>query len=137
MKTAALVLLSLSLSAGAAMAQDASGDIQTGEALFQSYCAGCHGVEAKGEGPLAPLLAVPVADLTGLAARNGGEFPLIRVVELIDGRQLLQGHGGPMPVFGPMLGGGAAVLDGPDGSVVQTRGDVVRIAEYLAALQGR
>ncbi|WP_425049697.1 c-type cytochrome [Psychromarinibacter sp. S121] len=132
MKRFTLAAVCLAASLGAAQAQD----VQTGEALFQSYCAGCHGVDATGEGPLAPLLTVPVSDLTTLAARSGGEFPLIRVVELIDGRQLLQGHGGPMPVFGPMLGGGSAVLDGPEGSVVQTRGDVVRIAEYLMSLQG-
>ncbi len=108
---------------------------ETGAALYRSYCAGCHGVAAAGDGPLAALLTVPTPDLTALAARNGGEFPLADVVRIIDGRRLFQAHGGPMPVFGPMMGGGSAVLDGPDGAVLQTRGDVLKIARFLVSLQ--
>lgn len=106
-----------------------------GEALFLSRCAACHGAGAAGGGPMAPLLMVAVPDLTGLAARNGGVFPLEDVVRSIDGRLELSGHGGPMPVFGDILGGGSAVVDGPDGSVIETRGDVLAIARYLEGVQ--
>ncbi len=108
---------------------------EPGEALFQSFCASCHGVTATGDGPLSDLLMVPVADLTTLAARNEGVFPLVEAVETIDGRRLLRGHGGPMPVFGPMMGGGPAILDGPEGSIIQTRGDVLKIVAFLEGLQ--
>ncbi len=119
------------------VAPAAAESVDNGQALFLSRCAACHGEAAKGEGPMAGLLTVPVADLTQLAARNGGEFPRLDVVRTIDGRQLLRGHGGdgPMPVFGPILGGGSAVLDGPEGSVVETVGDVLDIALYLESLQ--
>ena len=40
-----------------------------------------------------------------------------------------------MPVFGPILGGGSAVFDGPDGMVIQTKGDVVNIMLYLESIQ--
>ncbi|WP_172292933.1 c-type cytochrome [Pseudoruegeria sp. HB172150] len=124
-------LITLILTAVPAIAQEPV----TGEELYRAYCAGCHGVSASGDGALADLLTVPVADLTGLAARNDGVFPLSDVVQTIDGRMLLDAHGGPMPVFGPMLGGGSAVIDAPEGGVIQTRGDVLKIAEYLASQQ--
>ncbi|MDF0600329.1 cytochrome c [Psychromarinibacter sp. C21-152] len=117
--------------AGPAAAQE----VDTGEALFRAHCAACHGVDATGKGPLAAMLTVPVADLTVLAARNGGEFPLLDVIRTVDGRSILAAHGGPMPVFGPMTGGGSAVVDGPEGTVLETTGDIVKIAEYLATLQ--
>ncbi len=109
----------------------------TGEALYLARCAACHGPEARGDGAMAALLSVQVADLTRIAARNGGAFPLADVVRTIDGRMQVRGHtgGGPMPVFGPILGGGSAVIDAPDGSAIETRGDVVRIAHYLETLQ--
>lgn len=107
-----------------------------GEQLFLSRCAGCHGAGAQGDGPMAGLITVEVPDLTGLVARNGGAFPLADVVRTIDGRMALRGHGGgPMPVFGEILGGGSAALDLPDGAILETRGDVLAIAAYLQEIQ--
>ena len=115
----------------------AAQDIDAGKDLFLSRCAACHGAGAQGDGPMAALISIPVPNLTQLAARNGGEFPRVRVVQTIDGRVLPRGHGGdgPMPVFGPILGGGSAVLDGPDGTAIQTKGDVVNIMLYLQGIQ--
>ena len=108
-----------------------------GAQLYQQHCVACHGATATGDGPMAALLRVPVADLTGIAARNGGIFPLTDVVRIIDGRQERQGHGAgaPMPVFGPSPGGGSAVIDGPDGSVIETTGSILALARYLESLQ--
>jgi mono/diheme cytochrome c family protein len=45
----------------------------SGKEMFTSYCASCHGKDAKGNGPAAnPLKQLP-ADLTTLAKRNGGK----------------------------------------------------------------
>ena len=126
-----IVLLSLLL-AGPAFADETSID---GRSLFLSRCAACHGTGAQGDGPMAAVIAIPVPDLTRLAARNGGEFPRFDVVRTIDGRMALRGHGGPMPVFGKILGGGGAVLDGPNGSVIETVGDIVAITAFLESIQ--
>ncbi|MDJ0631516.1 MAG: c-type cytochrome [Rhodobacter sp.] len=126
----ALIALTLTL-AGPALAEDPA----PGEELYLSRCGACHGVAARGDGPMAALLTIPVPDLTQLAVRNGGMFPRADVVRAIDGRLSLVGHGGPMPVFGRLLGGGSAVIDGPDGSVIQTKGDVVAIARHIEELQ--
>lgn len=108
-----------------------------GRTLYLERCATCHGEDADGRGPMAALLTVPVPGLTGLAAGNGGDFPLLDVIAVIDGRVRPEGHGGPapMPVFGPILGGGSAVVDGPDGTPVQTSGEALALARYLQAIQ--
>lgn len=125
----------LGLLAFAARAEDEAARLEHGRALFLNHCAVCHGEKARGDGPLAPLLNVPVADLTRIAARRGGEFPLAEVVRIIDGRAELRAHGGPMLVYGQILGGGSAVLDAPEGGVVQTRGDILDIALWLRSIQ--
>lgn len=131
------IVLAMCLAAFPVGAQDArvGADDMAGAVLFRSHCAGCHGVSAKGDGPVAGLLTVPVPDLTMLAARDGGVFPLARVVQTIDGRRLLRAHGGPMPVFGPMMGGGSAVIDDADGAIIETRGDILRIVDHLLSVQ--
>ena len=73
----------------------------SGSAVYKTYCAVCHGVEAKGNGPLAENLRHAPPDLTTLAKRSGGKFDAARVHRMIDGRDPVKGHGGPdMPIWG-------------------------------------
>lgn len=76
-----------------------------GENLYKAYCASCHGEDAKGNGPMAAWLKVAPSDLTRIAARNGGKFPLARVDRIISGEEALpSGHGTrAMPVWGPIF----------------------------------
>jgi len=50
-----------------------------GSVLFEAYCASCHGVAGRGNGPAARALATPVPDLTTYADRHGGDC-LMRVL---------------------------------------------------------
>ncbi|WP_068119200.1 c-type cytochrome [Tropicimonas marinistellae] len=102
---------------------------------YVDACAGCHGPDARGGGPKAAMLSVTVPDLTTLAARNGGTFDAVRVIRLIDGREGLSAHGGPMPMFGGLLTGRSAVIDGPDGSPVMTTEPILDIVMWLEMLQ--
>jgi|OpeIllAssembly_1097287.scaffolds.fasta_scaffold277769_2 mono/diheme cytochrome c family protein len=43
-----------------------------GAALFQAYCASCHGRNGKGDGPAARAIRTPVPDLTQIAAAHPG-----------------------------------------------------------------
>ncbi|MHC0053888.1 c-type cytochrome [Actibacterium sp. D379-3] len=106
-----------------------------GGPLFRQHCATCHGIGARGDGPMAAILTVDVPDLTRLAVRNGGDFPTLQVIAAIDGRSQLRGHGGPMPVFGFALGGGSVALDFPDGSVMETSADILALARWLNSVQ--
>jgi mono/diheme cytochrome c family protein len=113
----------------------AAADMERGAELFAAHCAACHGAEARGDGPMAEILAVAPPDLTGLAARAGGTFPLEQVVRSIDGRTMILSHGGPMPLFGMILGGEPAVIDAADGTPVITKAAVIDLAAWLEAIQ--
>ena len=76
----------------------------SGAQMFQSYCAACHGVEAKGNGPAAPALKAAVPDLTTIAKRNGGKYPDMKIVSIIKGDPEIAAHGSKdMPVWGTLL----------------------------------
>ena len=76
---------------------------KSGQEVFQSYCATCHGTAGKGDGPVASTLKKAPADLTRLAQRNNGKFPAAHVAEIL--RNVDQpAHGSNvMPVWGPLL----------------------------------
>lgn len=76
-----------------------------GENLYKAYCASCHGVDGRGNGPMAAWIKVAPPDLTRIAARNGGEFPLARIDRIISGEEALpSGHGTrAMPIWGPVF----------------------------------
>ena len=77
------------------------GNAARGRASFNLYCSSCHGKTAKGDGPVAYSLKVAPADLTQLAASNGGKFPVDQTYAYIDGRRNVAAHGpSDMPVWG-------------------------------------
>ncbi|WP_348642573.1 c-type cytochrome [Mesorhizobium sp. B2-4-6] len=78
--------LALTLSTAAAQ------QMSNGEQEYLNSCAVCHGVDGRGDGPMADVLRKRPADLTTLARRNGGEFPYWRVYATIDGRGLVPEH---------------------------------------------
>jgi mono/diheme cytochrome c family protein len=60
--------------------------IDVGKMEYQSSCAACHGIDAKGNGPVSKELKTHPADLTVLAKNNKGVFPYDMVYQVIDGR---------------------------------------------------
>jgi mono/diheme cytochrome c family protein len=66
---------------------------------FDHDCAPCHGIDGRGDGPLAAKIDHKLPDLTVLAKNNGGIFPFERVYKIIDGTEMPPGHG-PMPAWG-------------------------------------
>jgi mono/diheme cytochrome c family protein len=74
--------------------------------MFREYCAPCHGLTGRGDGPAAKALKTVPADLTTLSARNGGKFPDARVRRYIEGLDEIPAHGSrDMPVWGKALRG--------------------------------
>ena len=59
-----------------------------GKDLFKSYCASCHGLDAKGNGPMAASLKIPPSDLRRISIRNHDTFPMMRVEKIIAGEEL-------------------------------------------------
>ncbi len=72
--------------------------------MYRAYCASCHGVQGKGDGPAAPALKQRPADLTTLAKQSGGKFPAVRVFQSVEGDAAIAAHGSrEMPVWGTAL----------------------------------
>ena len=75
-----------------------------GADLFRSYCASCHGADAKGGGPVPAALSAKVPDLTAISKRNGGTFPIKRIERVISGDETMTAHGSrEMPIWGPIF----------------------------------
>ncbi|GGH51957.1 c-type cytochrome [Frigidibacter albus] len=113
----------------------AADPVAEGRAVWVDACASCHGPAARGDGPMAGILVLPVPDLTGLAAANDGTFPWLRVVHLVDGRSGLRGHGGPMPIFGALMRGDAVAAEAPDGTPLITSARVLAVVAWLDSVQ--
>ena len=77
----------------------------SGSEMFVSYCASCHGKDAKGGGPAASALKKLPTDLTMLSKKNGGKFPSNAVYVAIAGQFDVPSHGSrDMPVWGEVFG---------------------------------
>lgn len=89
-------VLSIALVNGVSAAEKAA----SGKNEFRNSCALCHGTDGKGGG-VTDLLKTAPPDLTMLSKKNGGKFPADRVAAMIDGRELVKGHGDrDMPAWG-------------------------------------
>ncbi len=103
----------------------------SGPAMFQEYCAVCHGKGGQGNGPAAAALKTPPANLTLLAKKNGGTFPVRHVQDVLKFGIQNPAHGtSDMPVLGPTFRALST-----DNDVVTLR--IANITDYLQSLQVR
>lgn len=107
--------------------------VQQGERSFERRCASCHGVAGRGDGPAAPALATRPPNLRQIAARNGGQFDRIAVLERIEGRSLPPSHGSmTMPIWGERLARENELYPNPDEVSAVTLDELVT---YLESVQ--
>lgn len=105
-----------------------SESIPAGAALYRRNCASCHGISGRGDGPVAPSLAVRPTDLTRL------HMSVQDLMQVIDGRTAVQAHGSSeMPVWGKVFE--QIHLDGEHAKRIALL-EVQAIAEYTARLGG-
>jgi mono/diheme cytochrome c family protein len=102
MKRSTLAALLVGAAAiGMASVPLAAEKLDVGKREYDASCANCHGLDGKGGGSFAQMLQVSMPDLTTLAKRNGGVFPISRVYNVIDGREEIKAHGTrEMPIWG-------------------------------------
>jgi mono/diheme cytochrome c family protein len=104
----------------------------SGKQTFKQYCASCHGLDARGNGPAAFVLKTPPPDLTTLAKRHGGKFPYEYVLDVLRFGTSVFSHGSSdMPIWGPIFGS----LENYDEVAVRKR--IKDLSDYLASLQGK
>ena len=115
-------------------------DFEEGKFEFNWSCATCHGIDGKGKGPLSSELKVPPADLTVLAKKNNGAFPLTQVYEVIDGRKVIEAHGArEMPIWGALnskeLYQSDKLIDPSYDPEAVVRKRILAIIDYLLRIQ--
>jgi mono/diheme cytochrome c family protein len=99
-----------------------------GAVLYRKYCAACHGVGGRGDGPAASALSPPPPDLTRLTSdvRN--------LMRQIDGSRTVRAHGSAaMPVWGEVFD--QSLIDEPH----RRRTTLLRVqalADYVQRLRG-
>lgn len=84
---------------------------------------------------MADLMSVEIPDLTQLSLQNDGVFPMLKVIQVIDGRTGVRGHGSEMPVWGRQFTVEVIGDTGIYGSEIYARGKVLSLAYYLESIQ--
>jgi hypothetical protein len=149
MRMIAVGLLLLSVISAAAIAGEKVSE--SAKADFSNYCASCHGVDGKGNGPLAPTLKIAPSDLTILAKKNKGHFPYTLVRKSIESTELglARAHGPrEMPVWGPVFsqepegpvsgtvsGGGLYGVSAVQCIHLAARARILNIVDYIESIQ--
>lgn len=105
----------------------------SGVAMYKEYCAVCHGLEGKGNGPAATAMKKAPTDLTLLAKNHGGKYPAEDVASSIRGDTGMPSHGAKdMPIWGDLFRSGMGHR--PEGEV-QLR--IVNLTSYIQTLQAK
>lgn len=126
----------LGFAAVACTATLAQGRADLGKREFANNCAVCHGVDAKGKGVYNSYLKTDAPDLTTLARRNGGVFPVASTFETIEGAG--KGHGTrDMPIWGQeyRVKAGEYYVDVPYNPEAFVNGRILALIEHLNRLQ--
>jgi len=104
----------------------------SGPEMYACYCAVCHGVDGKGNGPAAEALNVRPPDLSVLAQKNGGKYPSDHVTTAIRGDLRLAAHGTKeMPVWGDLFWGTS------EGHASEVQLRVTNLNNYIESLQAK
>lgn len=94
-KAKALWALFLTVELVSLVAHRAHAAPSAGELLYRRYCAACHGIDGRGDGPAATALCPRPPDLTRL------ESNVRDLMRQIDGSRTIRAHGtAAMPVWG-------------------------------------
>ncbi|MGG5809780.1 c-type cytochrome [Falsiroseomonas sp. CW058] len=109
---------------------------EPGAEAYRLACAQCHGPMGRGDGPLRSLLNIQAPDLTTLSQRNGGEFPFLRIMQVVDGRTQVGAHGtASMPAWGAVFSLEASDRLEPQWRETYIRGRIVELVGYVQSLQ--
>jgi hypothetical protein len=107
----------------------AADQVEQGQEI--DYCTPCQGLAADGNGPLAPIMRAPPANLRRLSERFRNSLPADRIALFIDGRENVKAYGPrDMPVWGQRF-----YLE-KEGSEDDTNPRLAALVAYLQSIQG-
>jgi mono/diheme cytochrome c family protein len=99
-----------------------------GAEVYAEYCAVCHGKDGRGGGPAAVALKQAPTDLTVLARKNGGKFPILPVQQSITNPDISAHGSQAMPVWGQLF------ITTPDNAATgELR--IYNLTKYIESLQ--
>ena len=101
----------------------------SGMQMYKTYCASCHGIHGKGDGPAAEALKMAPADLATLKQKNDGKFPSARISQILEGSEVVAHGSSDMPVWGPIF----RSLDQSNGALAKLR--IANVIKYLESMQ--
>lgn len=105
----------------------------SGKQMYSTYCAVCHGVDGRGNGPAASALKVPPTDLTVLSKANNGKFPGAHIATVLQFGMETPAHGTKdMPVWGPAL---RSLDRGTPSPEMDEHLRIANLTSYLKSLQ--
>lgn len=106
-----------------------------GRVLYVDKCAVCHGFAGKGDGDLADGLDTRPADLTRIAARRDGTWPVLEVMAIVDGYSKRYLPDSEMPIYDDFLEGNLVTFDTGNGVTQKVPANLLAIVRYLETLQ--
>ena len=101
----------------------------SGEQMFTTYCAVCHGTDGRGNGPAAAALKRQPTNLTQLAAKNNGNYPQLQVMGTLSGKDVVAHGSQEMPIWGDLF----KSLDIGNRQTVDLR--LLNLTTYLQSIQ--
>jgi mono/diheme cytochrome c family protein len=102
----------------------------SGQEMFKSYCATCHGLGGKGDGPAASALKKSPADLTQLARKHDGKYPDAYVAAKLTKVDEPTHGSTDMPVWGP-------VLSSLNRGTAETQLRLSNLVAYIGSIQAK
>ena len=107
-------------------------DPSSAKDMYTEYCAVCHGLEAKGNGPVASEFKYAPTDLTMLARKNNGKFPEDKVLATLKFGTHAPAHGTlEMPIWVDLF----RAVDNQSSSLPQLR--MHNLIEYIRGIQAK
>jgi mono/diheme cytochrome c family protein len=103
----------------------------SGKQVFKDYCAACHGMDGKGNGPAVQFLKAPPPDLTTMAKRYNEKSVGLKLEAILSFGTESKAHGTlDMPTWGPMF----RTLN-PDKNNQVAKLRMYNLAEYVKSIQ--
>jgi mono/diheme cytochrome c family protein len=100
--------------------------------MYEDYCAVCHGMDGKGDGPAVQFLKAPPPDLTTIAKRYNEKQVALRVTSVLRFGTGQKGHGTlDMPVWGDLF----YRLENRNGHPDIVRMRISNLSEFVQSMQ--
>ena len=106
-----------------------------GERLFAANCATCHGANAEGSGPAASGLSTYPPDLTKIATRREGVWPMLEIMSIVDGYTKTNTPRADMPIIAELTEGPAVKFDTGNGQIRSAPARLIALTNYIESIQ--